>query len=153
MASIRDLEAAFPGLAGTNYSEESDAADSYNCIAYAVGDTDNWWWPRRGYGTYWPPGFPLSDAVDTPIEFFENRGYSRCESQECEAGYEKVAIYCRDGQIKHAARQLRSGRWASKLGEEQDIEHERAHHVECAAYGTTAQVLRRRRDDWLRSHR
>ena len=149
MASIQDLEAAFPRLAGANYSEESDATDAYNCIAYAFGDIDSWWWPRRGYGTYWPPGFPLSDSVDTLIGMFESHGYSRCDSQEYEAGYEKVVIYCRDGRIKHAARQLRSGRWASKLGEEQDIEHERAEHVECAAYGTIAQFLRRRRDDWL----
>ncbi len=149
MASIQDLEAAFPRLAGTNYSQESEATDIYNCIAYAFGDIDNWCWPRAGYGTYWPPGFPLNDAVDTLIAIFESHGYSRCDSQESEAGYEKAVIYCRDRRIKHAARQLRSGRWASKLGEEQDIEHERAEHVECTAYGTIAQFLRRRRDDWL----
>ena len=97
MASTRDLEAAFPVLAGTNYSKESDATDVYNCIAFAFGDTGNWWWPRRGYGTYWPPGFLLSDAVDTLVEIFKDRGYLRCESREYEAGYEKVAIYCRDG--------------------------------------------------------
>jgi hypothetical protein len=116
VASIRDLEAAFPRLAGTNYSEESDATDFYNCIAYAFGETDNWWWPRRGYGTYWPPGFPLNDAVDTLVQIFENRGYSRCEGREREAGYEKVAIYCRDGRIKHAARQPRSGAGQANLG-------------------------------------
>ena len=148
MASIQDLEAALPRLAGTNYCEQSDVTDAYNCIAYAFGDTDNWWWPRIGRHIL-APGFPLGDSVDTLIGIFENRGYSRCHSREYEAGYEKVVIYCRDGRIKHAARQLRSGRWVSKLGEEQDIEHERAEYVECAAYGTIAQFLRRRRADWL----
>ena len=57
MASIQDLEAALPRLAGTNYCEQSDVTDAYNCIAYAFGDTDNWWWPRIGYGTYWPQVF------------------------------------------------------------------------------------------------
>lgn len=149
VASIQAIEAALPNLVGTRYSEESIATDTYNCIAFAFGDTQNWWWPKRGYGIYWPPGFPLSDSEDTLVAILEVHGFSKCQSYEQEAGYEKVVIYCRDGRIKHAARQLRSGRWASKLGEEQDIEHERAEHVEGDAYGSIAQILRRKREDWL----
>lgn len=149
MASLQDIEAVLPGLVGTGYSEESIATDTYNCIAFAFGDVQNWWWPRRGYGIYWPPGFPLSDAVDVLISIFEIHGYSRCDNVEHERGCEKVAIYSIQGRFKHVARQLQSGRWASKLGEEQDIEHERAEHVQGADYGTAEDILSRKRNDWL----
>jgi hypothetical protein len=151
MASLRDIEADFPLLVGTNYSEESAATDVYNCIAFAVGDFDNWWWPRRGYGMYWPPGFPLSDSVDVLIRIFEVHGYSQCADADPEPGYEKIAIYTRERRFKHAARQVKSGRWASKLGEEQDIEHERVEHVRNASYGVVEDFLRRKREDWLLS--
>jgi hypothetical protein len=104
---------------------------------------------EKGFGVYWPPGFPLSDSVDILIKIFELHGYSKCDARDQEPGYERVVIYCRDGRFKHAARQLRSGRWTSKVGEEQVIEHERAEHVVCDDYGTIAQFLRRKRDDWL----
>ena len=39
-------------------------------------------------------------------------------------GYEKIAIYALDGEPTHAARQLDTGRWTSKLGKHEDIEHD-----------------------------
>jgi hypothetical protein len=125
LATIQEIESLFPLLVGTSYSEESAVTDTYNCIAFAFGDLANWWWPRRGYGCYWPPGFPLTDSVATLTSIFEVHGYSVCDNTDREPGYEKVVIYSREDRFKHAARQLESGRWASKLGEEQDIEHEK----------------------------
>jgi hypothetical protein len=149
MASLEDIEYDFPALVGTAYSEESAATDSYNCIAFAFGDLSNAWWPRRGFGYYWPPGFPLSDSTDVLIAIFELHGYSRCDTPEYEVGQEKVAIYSIDGRFKHAARQLRSGRWASKLGDEQDIEHVRPEHLHNPSYGIVTHFLKRSRNDWL----
>lgn len=111
-------------------------------------DTRNWWWPRKGFGIYWPPGFDLSDEVSVLVRIFEVHGYSRCADGSREDGYEKVAIYSRDNRFKHAARQLPYGRWASKLGEEQDIEHELAEHLLSRSYGDTILFMRRRRTDW-----
>jgi len=150
MASLADIEAAFPGLAGTQYSEESVATDEYNCIAYAFGDTKNAWWPKqKGYGYYWPPGFALSDSVDTLKSILQVHGYTDCTSAEREVGYEKVAIYSRNGRFIHAPRQLRSGRWASKLGDEQDIEHVRAEHVAGQEYGDDIHIMCKQRNDWM----
>lgn len=148
VATIQEIESLFPLLVGTSYSEASAATDTYNCIAFAFGDLQNWWWPRRGYGIYWPPGFPLNDFVATLVSIFDLHGYSACDNSDHELGYEKVVIFSRGERFKHVARQLKSGRWASKLGEEQDIEHERAEHVENADYGTAETFLKRRRDDW-----
>jgi len=147
---IQEIELVFPEIVGTSYSEESPATDVYNCIAFAFGDYKNWWWPRKGYGHYWPPGFPLSDSVDVLISIFKVHGYSECDIPEVEAGFEKVAIYSIGLRIKHAARQLQSGRWASKLGEKQDIEHERAEHLHNSTYGSATHFLKRYRTDWVK---
>ena len=42
----------------------------------------------------------------------------------------------------HAARQLPNGRWTSKLGELEDIEHV-LHDLEGAAYGSVVLVMKR----------
>jgi hypothetical protein len=103
MASIEEVESLFPALVGTSYSEESDPTDTYNCIAFAFEDYSNWWWPRPGYGIYWPLGFPLSDSVDVLIDIFKAYGYSECDDSEVERGFEKVAIYSISLRIKRAA--------------------------------------------------
>ena len=43
--------------------------------------------------------------------------------ESLEPGFEKVALYALGGVPKHAARQLSSGRWSSKLGDLEDVEH------------------------------
>src|SRR5690349_15725435 len=106
MASVEDIEADIPNLAGTRYSESSEATDEYNCIAFAFGDTHNWWWPIKDRWVYWPPGFDFNNYIDTFARLFELHGYAKCNSGVHEHGYEKVAIYSRNGRVGHAARQL-----------------------------------------------
>jgi hypothetical protein len=74
----------------------------------------------------------------------------KCDSSEREKGYEKVALYeiHPETGVEHAARQLRSGEWTSKLGEWEDIKHKTPHSVECDDYGNVVQVLKRRREEW-----
>ena len=56
---------------------------------------------------------------------FAHAGYERCEDGTLEDDIEKIALYARADQVQHATRQLPSGRWTSKLGDDCDIEHER----------------------------
>jgi hypothetical protein len=56
-----------------------------------------------------------------------------------ESQYEKVALFAKDGRVTHAARQLPSGRWTSKLGSDVDIEHE-LYAIEGEVYGTVVQA-------------
>jgi len=59
-------------------------------------------------------------------------------------GAGRVALYAAaDGVPTHAARQLSGGRWSSKLGRGQDIEHD-LRALEGADYGKVVQLLRRR---------
>jgi hypothetical protein len=64
-----------------------------------------------------------------------------------EVGIEKVALFENaSGKPTHAARQLRSGAWTSKLGKNIDIEHLDADDVEGPLYGSLAVVLVRKED-------
>ena len=132
----------FPDLARTGHRVTSPPDPVYNCIAWAAGVTDAWWWPDpRGYD-YWPPGLPCQETVDAFVKVFETLGYVACADDALETGWEKVALYALNGVPTHAARQLPSRRWTSKLGPEDDIEHELDGLVG-PLYGAVVQVLRR----------
>lgn len=56
---------------------------------------------------------------------FETLGYVTCPDSVLEKGWEKVALFAKaNDEPAHAARQLESGRWTSKLGGSKDIAHE-----------------------------
>jgi hypothetical protein len=69
-------------------------------------------------------------------------GYVLCEHDELEPGFEKVAFFALAGKPKHAARQLPTSRWLSKLGPMQDIEHA-LHDLTGVAYGSVVLVMKR----------
>jgi hypothetical protein len=74
---------------------------------------------------------------------FASLGYELCANANLETGFEKIALYAIGGIPTHAARQLRDGRWVSKLGELEDIEHASLDVLTGAVYGEVAAVLRR----------
>lgn len=71
-------------------------------------------------------------------------GYRPCPDGESESDLEKIAIYGVRGIPRHAARQLASGRWTSKMGDIEDIEHT-LEAIEGEQYGTVIQFLARPR--------
>lgn len=80
------------------------------------------------------------------IEAFRTLGYEPCDGAGLEPDVEKVAVYADDaGAPTHAARQLPTGAWTSKLGREEDIEHRDLTGVEGDEYGHVVQLLRRPR--------
>ena len=138
------LESFFPNLASTGYAVTSPATSTYNCIAWAVGVTDDWWWPDPMDVSAWPAGVPREETVDAFVEAFQSLGFIQCPDDALETGYEKVALYA-DGKLpKHAARQLLNGRWTSKLGPLEDIEHS-LDGLAGALYGSVVQILKRPR--------
>lgn len=139
------LEALFPSLRSARFDVTSPPDHRYNCIAHAATDATRWWEPVALGGYYWPPGVPRAMTLASYQAAFESLGYTRCVSGGLERGVERVAIYV-DGQgtPTHAARQLPSGAWTSKLGKEVDIEHADPVSVAGAHYGSVAVYLRRR---------
>ncbi len=128
-----------PRLKPKNYSLTSPETDDYNCIGWAAGEDDRWWWPRFPY--FWPQGIPTETTVEAFAVAFATMGYKKCDSGALDPNVEKVAIYTKDGQVTHMARQLISGKWTSKLGESYDIEHDTPVAVSGGAYGIVAQFL------------
>ncbi len=119
------LEEFFPGLRNTPYRETSPQDPRYNCIAWAAGDAYTWWEPDQ-FGQYtWPPGTRREYTLAAYAAAYAQLGYDSCDSPVREPGVEKVAIFVdTKGIPTHAARQLPSGRWTSKLGRNVDVEHE-----------------------------
>ena len=143
MAS-NDLELAFPNLRGTAYRITSPSSPAYNCIAWAAGETHRWWWPTPSY--YWPRGITREATLSAFLAVFQSLGYTVCDDARLEAGFEKVAIYADAGGVpSHAARQLESGEWTSKLGPDVDIRHTDLKSLESAVYGVVSHILSRRK--------
>ena len=146
---IDPLLAAFPGLSPGNYRITSPASYQYNCIAWAASKNDRWWWPHPD--AFWPFGAPFAEMIDAFQAAYATLGYELCETPEFELRFEKIAIFADStGTPTHAARQLDTGRWTSKLGRSEDIEHVTADAVNCADYGTPVVFMRRSRPRWRR---
>ena len=136
------IEIVFPGLVGTDNRITSPTDTNYNCIAWATGRADGWWWPDSHGESFLPESAPRRESIDAFILAFASIGYHSCPNDSHESGIEKVAIFARDGTPTHAARQLPNGRWSSKLGSGEDIEHE-LDAVSGRLYGVVAIVLQR----------
>ncbi len=132
----------FPRLRQEPFEVKSPRTVEYNCIAWAAGDNQHWWWPG---GKYWPTGLRADDSIPAFVEAFAAQGYQCCDSADIEPGFEKIALYMDDHeQVTHAARQLPDGHWTSKLGPQWDINHLLEGVCGPApAYGRVAQILRR----------
>lgn len=136
------LEELFPGLKGHAYSITSPRDRGYNCIAWAARDTSTWWWPDSTAEDNWPEGVARVESVAAFQEAFATLGYTACEDDRFEPGHEKVAVFALMGRPKHMARQLASGRWTSKLGMGEDIEHA-LHDLTGMQYGSVVLVMKR----------
>jgi hypothetical protein len=124
MASPRErIEKWFPNLEPVEYEITSECTPTYNCIAWAAGCDDMWWDPVGPPGYYWPDGVPNDDSTETLIQVYSLHGFELCDSGAVESGFDKLVIYVEDGAYLHAARQTADGKWTSKLGEFEDIEH------------------------------
>jgi hypothetical protein len=142
---IERIEQAFPGLRGSGFQVTSPENDHYNCIAWAVGDTKNWWWPDepgQPDSAHWPPNVPRVETLGAFRQAFAALGYVVCDDERPEGGYEKIALFALAGVPKHAARQLSSGRWTSKLGPMEDVEHA-LHDLTGLVYGSVVLVMKR----------
>jgi hypothetical protein len=142
---ISALEQLFPGLVGGGYRVTSLPDRDYNCIAWAVGDSHNWWWPGRDLDKeYWPPGVPRERTLAAFVAAFASVGHAVCEGEGPEAGYERIALFAdADGKPTHAARQRPNGRWSSKLGKAEDIEQQ-LHDLKGALYGSVVLITKKK---------
>lgn len=117
-------ESHLPKLADSAYKVTSDETNQYNCIAWAVGDTTEWWSPVTDAGHYWPIPAPQQATLEIIQAGFEHEGFGSCDDGSLVEGMEKIALFADERTWTHVARQLPDGRWTSKLGSDCDIEHD-----------------------------
>jgi hypothetical protein len=130
---------AFPRLTSANHRVTSPSTTDYNCVAWAAADTTHWWQPGR----FWPTEVAADEFGIGALESaFRALGYEPCESGGVEPGMEKVALYAESGLLyTHAARQLPTGQWTSKLGGAEDIEHDTPDDIAGGLYGEVVQFM------------
>lgn len=134
------LEVALPGLTGTGYTVTSPAALDYNCVGWAAGEDDRWWWPDAAGVSYWPAGVPREETIPAFVAAYGTIGFAPTTNPDLEPNLTKVALFARSGIPTHAARQLPNGNWTSKLGPSEDIEHTLAGLIG-VIYGDVAIIL------------
>ena len=132
----------FPRLTASNHRLTSPPDVDYNCIAWAAGDVAHWWQP----GVYWPGAAPHRDfGIGVLEQAFLELGYEDCGiNDSLEIGFKKVALYGGATYYTHAAKQTPRGKWSSKLGKEEDIEHDAPDDVAGGIYGEVVEILKRR---------
>jgi hypothetical protein len=85
------------------------------------------WLTRKRWPLSWPRLLP----------------WTPCGGDALEVGQQRIALYATaNGVPSHAARQLPDGRWTSKLGRWEDIEH-RLPALEGESYGAVVQIMKR----------
>lgn len=134
-----------PYLNAGNCQITSPATNAYNCIAWAAGNSRQWWDPHPLY--HWPKGVPREVSLDAIFQVYERLGFTACVGGEPEEGFDKIAIFVKEvGPLKvptHAARQLDSGEWTSKMGPCEDISHKPVDAVSGPAYGEVKYFMSR----------
>jgi hypothetical protein len=131
----------FPRLTPLNHKVTSPPSPEYNCIAWSAGDSSRWWQP----GIFWPIETAANEyGIHVLEELFVSVGYINDETNgDPEPGFEKVALYGNNLFYTHAARQLPNGKWTSKLGSCEDIEHDRPEDVSGGVYSEVVQMMKR----------
>lgn len=141
--SKAQLELEIPRLSQSDYERKSPEDISYNCVAWAAGDSSKWWWPDQSNIGYWPPNVKRESSLTAFLDAFSTLGYSVCKSSDYEEGFEKIAIFAKENGIpSHAARQVGKNRWTSKAGRLEDIEH-KLEDVCGSHYGSVALYMKR----------
>jgi hypothetical protein len=70
------IDCDFPKAALLGYYLVSRRSGFYNCIAWAIGKSNNKWWPLsiKARGWYWPPGIRCDVSMAAFIEMFSAVG-------------------------------------------------------------------------------
>jgi hypothetical protein len=131
----------YPGAVGKHIIT-SPVDEAYNCIAWAAEfKKDEWWDHTPGYK--WPA--TRSPLITSLVNVFLSLGWEERTASEniLEPEFERVALYRKNDEWTHAARQLPSGKWTSKLGPDEDIEHDTPECLCGDSYGTIHCIMRK----------
>ena len=84
----------------------------------------------------------MEESIETFSKLFAKHGYQVCENGNLEDGFQKLALFAKDGVPTHAARQLPNGMWTSKIGGHVDVRHTLT-AMEDGRYGEVVQFFKK----------
>lgn len=122
----------------------SPETGNYNCIAWALEET-NWnYWPHPEPFFAWHPAVPREETLEALVQFFQTHGFEVCENSRLEKGFNKIALFAKDGVPTHVARQVSSKKWTSKLGILEDVRHT-IEAISGGVYGEVAVFMKKKK--------
>lgn len=132
-------------LDDNDYIVTSDETGDYNCAGWAIDqDCLGNWWPDPDTDRYhWPDGGRRDGTLGAMKEGFALLGFTECLREADDPDFLKIVIYVLRGMPKHVAWQLPDGRWASKLGDWEDIEHTDPMDLARGSYGDPEIYMRK----------
>jgi hypothetical protein len=129
-------------------------SNAYNCVAFALGEensiADMLVFSKRidltACGLSNTNLSHTAEAYEALFRYFYQ--FERCNSTDPEPGYIKIALYegyDEDDELNflHVAIQLEGGRWKSKMGNYEDIEHETLEVLAGKQYGDPKIIMKR----------
>jgi len=78
---------------------------------------------------------------------FSGLGFELCDNGVLEAGFAKIALYAKGGEFMHVALQSPQGKWSSKIGGLEDIEHDTLEVLQGDAYGYPKIFMKKKHAD------
>jgi len=136
---------SFPLKNDRNSRKTSEPDLSYNCFGWAAKNvlgSERCMAPVPN-DYFWPLGVERSRTLASFVEAFRSLGFEVCPSSDFEEGVEKIVIYASGEYAEHAARQKPCGKWTSKLGLEEDIEHDTPEVLSGGRWGNPAVFMKR----------
>ena len=119
----------------------SPETPQYNCVAWALGDIENWWEADEDY--LWLDTIEFDNNLSTMQSLFKHFGFEPIDKPNLNNGLEKVALFSDDGiYCTHVARQLSTKIWTSKLGISHDVTHTLM-ALEKGIYGDVVMILQK----------
>lgn len=122
---LRYLSKYWPHILDSDFEITSPQSGQYNCFAWALSEQS------CNLGTVFPDGLWPSDIPRYPskenfIQLFQKNDFNLCANDDSlEEGFEKLVFYVDEHDFPtHVARQLQNGKWTSKLGPAEDIQHD-----------------------------
>lgn len=126
------LTDVFPDLTDdVNFEILSPETPVYNYIAWAMQLTDRWVSIYNYPGFWWPDGVEKSMSPNALVHAFEAVGFTPCDSNCFEEGFDKVVLYKNEhtNEWTHASRIISDTSEYSKFGQSWDGTH--SHNVLC----------------------
>jgi len=130
----------FPNL--TDFELYENTSDLYNCISHSIG-MKVWAWPKEGgHRNYWPIS-NMNEDKKSFDEFYAYHGYNICNMDfRYNPNYSKIALYGKDNNPKHAAKQIDEIWWESKIGQSEIIRH-KLFDLEGFKYGDVIEIYQK----------